>query len=64
MASIDCAIEKVCMVDNFNTSRRNSGRSLANMDLEPSSSDLDALAEYFESDMIEFEPWFEQLLRK
>mmetsp|Transcript_28423 Transcript_28423/g.57183 ORF Transcript_28423/g.57183 Transcript_28423/m.57183 type:complete len:545 (+) Transcript_28423:129-1763(+) len=50
MASIDCAIDNVCTEDNFNTSsRRNSGRSLANMDLEPSSSDLDELAKYFES---------------
>ena len=48
LTAIDCAIEKVCMEDNFNTSRRNSGRSLANMDLEPSSSDIEGLAKYFE----------------
>ena len=50
MASIDFAIDKVCAEDNFNTSqRRNSGRSLANTDLEPSSFDIDELTKYFES---------------
>ncbi|KAL7429961.1 hypothetical protein ACHAXM_002923 [Skeletonema potamos] len=53
MASVEWAVEKY--VHNFNTSRRNSGRSLANMDLEPSCSDIDELHKYFESDMIEFE---------
>ncbi len=50
MASIDCAIDKMCAEDNFNTtSRRNSGSSLANADLEPSSSDIDELTNYFDS---------------
>ncbi len=50
MANIDCAVDKVCAEDNFNTSRRrNSGSSLANTDLEPSSSDINELTKYFES---------------
>ena len=50
MTSIDFAIDKVCAEDNFDTSsRRNSGRSLVDSALEPSSFDIDELTKYFES---------------
>jgi len=50
MTSIDFAIDRMCAEDNFNTSRRrNSGRSLANSELEPSSFDIEELTKYFDS---------------
>lgn len=55
MMSIDFAIEKMCMNDNFKMSRRNSGTSLSNIDLEPNASDLDELAKYYEADSYKFE---------
>ena len=55
MASIDGAIEKFCMENNFRMSGRNAGVSLANKDLEPSTYDLDELTKYFAAESIDFE---------
>jgi len=58
MSDMDNAVNKLCMGDDFNVIRRNSGTMLTNPDMEPTGHDLRMLDIHFEKDNKELEKMF------